>query len=164
MRFFSPLTSSVRRRWTRLETRERRALSLLVLVLCILLAWLGIWQPLQEARRHAEAQYHSKHADLDWMRAHANDIHATPTTRAETRPLLSIASELAGAFQLSLSQAEPLADGSVRISLTNSSFNRLVLWLEALQRTHGITASQLTITRKTEPGMVDATLTLAPRT
>lgn len=160
MNRFSTLAAASRARFMRLHPREQRAVVLLGSIILALGFWLGIWQPLQEAKHRAVSQYHTTRADLDWMRAHANAIPQAPSIIVDTRPLLSIASEVAAPLQLTFSQAEPLADGGLKVLVANGSFNQLVLWLDTMQRTHGVTASQLTITRQVEPGMVDATLTL----
>ncbi|MBY0406187.1 MAG: type II secretion system protein M [Rickettsiales bacterium] len=158
---FLQTRTRLQQRYASLPLREQRALRLLAAFLAIVLGWQGAWLPITTARDRAKAQYVAALADIRWMKAHQAQAGAAPRpSQNADAPLLATVSESARGIGLSLARAEPLQDGTLQVSLENTSFPRIINWLTALQGEQGIVAARATVEKQTaHPGHVNATFT-----
>ena len=145
-----------------LAERTGRERLLLGIALAFTLAWLGVvavWQPLRQHRADLEnriARYDSGLAALE------NPAFATPdpeNTTNDSRPVPIILTESAAVFKLVIRRLEAEGTGA-RVVLEEASFEQVILWLDALERDHGLRVSQIEMTRKPAPGVVSTTLAL----
>lgn len=148
-----------------LEKRERGMVAGGAAILVIFILYLALVSPYLSHRRALTAQVQSQQALLAWMRPVASQIealHGSQPAAPAAGSLLgtvnaSIASSgLAGALQ----QAQPSDDGSVRVQFKSADFDSLVSWLAGLQRSYGVIASDVTVTRASAAGQVDASIKL----
>ena len=95
-----------------LQPREQRAITLLAVFCLMVGGYMGIWQPIQQARIEAQESYQQASADLQWMQQHVTQAKAMPVTTMDQRPLLTIVGELAARYQLTLTNAQPLDNGN----------------------------------------------------
>lgn len=149
-----------------LEKRERRVLGSGAVILVVFILYVALVSPYVSHRHALTAEVQSQGALLAWMRPAAGRIETSQGQQPAALPggsLLgavnaSIASAgLAGALQ----QAQQSGDGSVRAQFKSVDFDSLVSWLAGLQRTYGVVASDVTVTRASGPGQVDASIRLA---
>ena len=149
--------------WNGLAERERRVFGGGAAVLALLVAWLGVWEPLASAR-------HRQQVNLGAARALAVQIEmlAASTPRSAAPPagagqsLLAIVdqSSKASAMAKPPSRLQPEGDDTVRIWLDDVPFDALLRWLGELQSRYGVRVDNADIERESGPGLVNARLTL----
>lgn len=143
-----------------LQPREQRALRALCVFLSAALLWQGVWVPVRDVRDRNQALYLSALGDLEWMHAHAEDAKQKPEAVENEGPVLALVAASAQRQGIVMQQAEPSQDGSLRVTLDQVPFTRLIAWLELLQAEHGIRTDQAALERAATPGQVSASLTL----
>jgi general secretion pathway protein M len=144
--------------WTSRTPRERILIAGLALVLAIYLPLAAVWQPLQRQRTTLTgdiARY--AHAATALSAIPAGSV-AYPGVAADT-PLPGIITDTAAAFLLTIRRLQP-TESAVDITLDDAPFDAVLLWIDALERDHGLRIITLTMTRRPEPGLVAATLTI----
>ena len=77
----------------------------------------------------------------------------------DDRPLAVIATTTAGDMGLQVRRLQPQGD-AVQVVIEDAPFDFVLLWIAALERDHALRLTDLTLTRRTGPGLVAATLTL----
>ncbi|MGH8291996.1 MAG: type II secretion system protein GspM [Gammaproteobacteria bacterium] len=152
-----------------LEKRERLVLGSGAVILVVFILYMALVSPYISHRHALTAEVQSQSALLAWMRPVAGRIEASQGRQPAALPggsLLgavnaSIANAgLAGALQ----QAQQSDDGTVRAQFKSVDFDSLVNWLAGLQRTYGVVASDVTVTRASGPGQVDVSIRLEDST
>ncbi|MDE2069804.1 MAG: type II secretion system protein M [Gammaproteobacteria bacterium] len=148
-----------------LEKRERRVLGSGVVILALFILYAGLVSPYASHRRALTSEVQAQRALLAWMRPVASRIEASQGRKPAALPGGSLlgavnasitSAGLAGALQ----QAQQSDDGTVRAQFKSVDFDSLVSWLAGLQRTYGVVASDVTVTRASGPGQVDASIRL----
>ncbi len=155
-----------------LNARERGSLLLVVLVLAGFVYWLAVWRPLGSAETRLRGQLEIEVLNLEWMQAAADEAArirgtaaARPTIDRGSQSLLALAEQtarsagLGGAFR----RGEPAGDGRVRIWLEGAAFDRLLVWIESLDRSYAVRLEDGSVDRSGVPGLVNARLLLADR-
>jgi general secretion pathway protein M len=143
------------------SAREQLSLKLLSAFLGLVAIVLLLILPLHRFNTNAIADYHAQQETLNWMQANRAAIgSSTLKQRAPSDSLMTLANQQARNFGLAVKRYEPSGDKSLSMSLEQVSFNRVVQWLETLERDYGIIAVDFTATRRDEPGMVDVRVVL----
>ena len=150
--------------WAAKTPSERRAAVALALLVAATLAWLAVWQPLQQ--------------DLAALRA------AAPAERAALAEAERMAAEIAGLARVSPMPPAPAAqaalerilserglrgsatkvewrDGRARIAIDAVRFDALVAALDALDREARLRVVEATLTARVDPGTVRAEIVVA---
>lgn len=144
-------------RW--FQERTPRERWLLALGGAVLLAWAAaalVWQPVQARREAANRQIAFYERAIVALRTAPAPAAVVP---GDPRPLNVIVTEAANGFGLSIRRLEPEGD-RIRVTVDEAGFQPLVLWLEALQGDFGLRATELDMSRRPAPGVVNATLVL----
>lgn len=148
-----------------LEKRDRWVLGSGAVILLVFVLYAALVSPYISHRHALNADVQAQQALLAWMRPVASQIEALRGSQPAALPggsLLSVvnasiaSSGLSGALQ----QAQQSDDGSVRVQFKSVDFDGLASWLAGLQHTYGIVASDVTVTRASGPGQVDASVKL----
>ena len=146
--------------WAARTPRERGLLGALAVAA---LAWALVTlvaQPLLAARADARADILRSDAALARLAAlPAPGTAAAPVARASTDPVPAILTRTATGFDLAIERIEPEAEGA-RLVLEDAEFARVLGWIEALERVHGLRLDALEMQRRPEPGVVAARLTV----
>lgn len=143
--------------WEARAPRERLLLAVLLIVLAVWLIVVAVWQPLQSARQHLGDQIARHDRALSVLQS--QPVTAAPETVTDGRPLANVITDSVGAFQLTIRRLEP--EGSrVRVVLEDAPFDAVILWLETVQRDQGLRVSEIEMTRRPAPGVVNAVLAL----
>lgn len=79
---------------------------------------------------------------------------------SEGQSLLSVVSASARTQSIELQRFEPKGDDKINIWLDKVEFNRMMLWLENLNKTTGVSVEQISVDKTNEPGIVTARLSL----
>ena len=61
---------------------------------------------------------------------------------------------------MSFKRYQPVGDSGLSLWLENSAFNQLVLWLERLEKRHGIRVDEISVERAAQDGVVNVRLVL----
>lgn len=153
------------RLWARYEVaapREQLAVKILGGFLALLLVFLLVIAPLHRYHNDARADYRQQTETLAWMQANRAQIGTVSAgkVRPAGESLLSLANQGARAAGLSFKRSEPTGDDGLNVWLEKVSFNQVVAWLGQMERDYGVVASELSASRRDEPGLVDVRLTL----
>lgn len=138
--------------------RERLLLGAMAAVAALAFVYLGIWQPLQNARNGYEAAIARQDALKARIAALGSDAAPAPVI-SDPRPPAVIVSEAAASAALAIRRLEP-AEDRVRVVLEDADFGAVLVWLDALDRDTGLKVAEIDITRRPEPGTVSTTLML----
>jgi general secretion pathway protein M len=140
--------------WAARTPREQMLILLLGLVSATYLLITALWLPLQRHRATVLddiARYGRVAATLSAMPAGLAPLPASDA------PLPSIITDTAATFQLTIRRLQP-TDTTADITLDDAPFDAVLLWLDALERDHGLRIVTLSLLRRPEPGLVAATL------
>ena len=153
--------------WEGLQPRERLALAVGAVALLAALIYFSLWQPLMSAREEMRQEVTQQRALLRWMSGTASEAQQLRGSGAGSaalggQSLLSLVDQSARKAGMGgvVKRVEP--DGKqVRIWLDGASFDKLVGWLEKLERDNGVHVVNATIERTGSSGVVNARLRLA---
>ncbi|MET0379155.1 MAG: type II secretion system protein M [Spongiibacteraceae bacterium] len=153
------------RLWARYEVaapREQLAVKILGGFFALLLIVILIVAPLHRYHSEARAEYRQQTETLAWMQANRSLVGTASAeqNRPAGESLLSLANQGARAAGLSFKRSEPAGERGLNVWLEKVSFNQVVAWLGQMERDYGVVASELSASRRDEPGLVDVRLTL----
>ena len=146
--------------WT--AQRSTREKLLLGLGLVLALLWLGItavWQPLRLHRANLEVKISRLDRGFAALQDPGFNLPDAKATAADSRPVPVVITDTAAVFQLVIRRLEAEGTGA-RVVLEEATFQQVILWLEALERDHGLRVRDLEMTRRPAPGIVGVTLAL----
>ena len=151
--------------WFRsLESRERVALSSLVLFFFGLVLYLGVWSPLKNYVQKSEAdhdRYLELLAYLESTQELAKGSPGNPSSAKQRgQSLLSTVSRSAEAIGIKPSRLQPEGGEAVSVWFEVVEFTKLMVWLERLESRQDIVARQVSIDRQEPSGQVSARLVL----
>lgn len=124
--------------------------------------WFGIaivWQPLRLHRANLEATIARYDSGLAALQNPAFSVADPQVPAADSRPVPVIITDTAAVFQLVIRRLEAEGTGA-RVVLEEATFEQVILWLEALERDHGLRVRDLEMTRRPAPGIVSVNLGL----
>ena len=139
--------------WGRRSGRERVLLAVMASGLAAYLLFVGAARPLHAARGEALATIARHEAVLARLAALPEGI--APVASGE--PVTAIVTE--SGYDLTIRRIEAEGEGA-RLEIEDAGFPELVLWIEELERAHGLRLITIEIERRPEPGLVGARLTL----
>jgi type II secretory pathway component PulM len=159
-----PVPSVFVRAWDRWSSRERLLAIAAAAVILLAVAWVGIWQPMQEDLLRARRELQRDRAALAVARAQAVEI--TGLQRA-TKDQLAIDSRMVvervlgeRGLKASLTSLE-VKESRAYITFAAIGFDALVGMLDALGKAEGFRPVEATLTSRVDPGTVRAEITLA---
>lgn len=159
-----PYLTVIQKHYDSLSKREKNAVVLLAMVLGLSFLWSGIWKPLQHMHDVGIANYHTAYKDLAWMQLHANEVKPVlglNNASGNTVSPLNAVTDTAALFQITISNAEPAEDGTLRVTLDNVAFSHFLPWLEQMQREYSVKVTSAVVQRvDSVPGVINATLVL----
>jgi general secretion pathway protein M len=152
-----PMLAGVQVWWDARAERERILLTVAIGLAVLWLAVVAVWQPLQAARARLGDQVLRHERALSVLQS--QPALAAPLRAPDDRPLNIVITETAAAFRLTIRRLEPEGP-RIRVVLDEVPFDAVILWLEAVQRDQGLTVTEMDMTRRPAPGVVNATLAL----
>jgi len=147
-------------RWRSRPPRERAVVALGAAVVAGALAWTFLWQPLVrdlDATERELAQAREREALAQALAADAATLSRQAKAPATADPRAAVQRTLAAG---GLRAAVDAQDGGVRVTLPAVTLDALVPWLDAAAREEQLFPAELTITRRVEPGLLRAEITL----
>jgi type II secretory pathway component PulM len=149
-----------------LQARERIAVSVAaVLVSAMVIYVLGL-APFYRSVNALETGLADRKADLAWMTGNAESVRMLVASRPQLAPtgeslvlLVDRTAREAGLGDSLTNQTPTGADG-IKVNLQEATFDTMMVWLNGLQVSQGITIQSATINRASKPGVVNASLEL----
>jgi len=156
--------------WQRLAPREQRIVSAGSVLLVVIIAYFGMWEPFTANHAQLRNIVAAQQETVQWMHSAAQEVQhlqtaagqSTTATRAGQRSLLSIIDHSMRQKQLSrLSQRiEPKGSDTVQVNFDQVSFNTLLQWLADLYTQYQVTVTQITLEPQPIPGTVKVRVSL----
>lgn len=146
---------SIADQWALLGERDRRALSVLIPIVILLLLWFGIIAPLQQRHTLAQSQLNAAQNTFQEVVAKAPRLVGQPNTAvAGSTNLNTELRRHANRLGITIVGLEPDGD-LLRVRIDEARYSQLVRWLAVLEQ-EGILADQLTLEARNRPGLVAA--------
>jgi len=150
-----------------LEPRERLFVGIGAIVVAIALFWGLIWMPLEKGHRDAQERVSTWERSLAELRPlaslpqPANGTQSRPSVNPTQSPVIIVDTTLRNRSLGQPKRSQPTPNG-IRVEFENVAFDDLVLWLGDLSNQYGmeVQAGSLSIATQSDPGRIDATLTL----
>lgn len=151
-----------------LVPRERMLVLAAGIVTLVGLFFLLVWEPLVTANENLEQRVISAQEMNNWLAGVAVEADDLRNSGRQTRlkgqneSLLSLVDQTSRAAGLgeAVRRIQPEGDNQAQVSLEQAGFNKMLFWLNDLEKTYGIRASALTLTRDEKPGQVQVRMTL----
>jgi len=142
--------------WTALPLRQQRLLMALAVVVIGASFYVGLWEPLTQAReaRRAEVVHHQ--TTLNLLDEARSDIQALQNQAARWADESARAAGLAGA----LTRIEPVNENQVNVWLDGAVFDEVMSWLSSLSMSSGVQVEQMSATRQADGSQVDVRVSL----
>jgi type II secretory pathway component PulM len=164
---FEPGVEMVRAFYASRESREKRALCVLVGVLACVLFCVLLLAPLNNHLGHVRANIRHDEATFAWMQAadrvlsSPNAAHSASLTPVEALAALQTVIQQSS-FSGSLKSLKQDGDQGIRLQLDAVSFDQLIVFLGEFEAKYALTVSALTVDRVgLTPGLVNATIMFA---
>lgn len=142
-------------RWEGLPTRDRRALSVLLVAGALLLIWFGVINPVRSWRAESAAQLEAAQATYQTLISKAPQAMAAGSNGAASSNPASLNTEMrrqANRFGLAIQSFEP--DGNLlRVRIDKARYANVVRWLAALEA-QGIVTEQMNMSARDQSGLV----------
>ena len=154
--------------WMRLPLREKYIVSVGTICFAALIFYGCIWWPLTSKVNSLRAAVKRDQVLLTWMRA--ADQQLQMELKSSQKKMIPSSASLLGFIQNHLHQQKIFTDvlqirqaenNAVQINFQKINFDKLMAWLIQIGKQYGIMVSQMTITPKEAPGMVEAQMVLA---
>ncbi len=151
-----------------LEQREQRILGVGSIVVAIILFWWLIWSPLDKGQRDLEASVTLWQTSLTELRGIAargdTSTGSAPTQAAGANqsPVVIVDQTLRSrGLNSAVQRRQPIPNG-IRVEFEDVAFDQLVVWLGDLNARYGmvVQAGSMQIASRSEPGLVNASVTL----
>lgn len=150
-------------RYENLENRDRMAIKLLLLFILLVIIIFGMILPAGNYKAKSEARYTNSLESLTWMQGNKTLVDNVSRQRSERdsgQSLLGIANKTSKGFSLSFKRYQPVGESGLSLWLDNVSFNNVMLWLERLDKRHGISVDEISVDRDEKNGLVNVRLVL----
>jgi len=150
-----------------LQPRERIAVAVAAALVSVMVIYVLGLAPFYRSVNTLEASVAAKKADLAWMRSNTSELQmlamsqpqlAAPT--GESLVVLIGRTAREAGLEQSLTSQTPNGQSGIRVSLQDAAFDMLMVWLNGLQLSQGVTVESATINRAGQPGLVNVSLEL----
>ena len=147
-----------------LEQRDRMVLAAGAVLVVLIVAWAFIWTPLRSGAAELDDAVAEKHQLLaTLLRAQALSGPAQAGAgAAATQSLVVLVDQTHRAHGLTgtLTRNQPDGTDGIRVTFQAASFDSLVNWLVALQRSYGVAVESANFNGTRQAGLVGATFVL----
>lgn len=153
--------------WQQLDEAQQKWLMVLGVFVLLVVAYVGVWEPLSQSRdaKREEVAYHQ--ATLNWLKEIEPNLRMLQAQRQSTgidinQSLLSLTDQTARAAGLAgaLSRIEPVNADQVNVWLDGAPFGVMMNWLSRLSVDSGVRVEELTVNRSGDQAQVDARVNL----
>ncbi|HEB27691.1 MAG TPA: type II secretion system protein M [Porticoccus sp.] len=159
----SALFKQLAERYALFSVRDQWAIKLLAAFFAVMVLFSSVLIPASDYKAEAEAHYRSSLDSLNWMqvnRIYFSESNALHAQRDPGQSLLGLANKTAKGYQLSFKRYQPVGDSGLSLWLDDVPFNKVILWLERLDKKHGIRVKEIAVDRQQKKGLVSVRLVL----
>lgn len=163
----NPSVVALRRQYDGLPARDQLALKVLVVALVVALAYFAAWVPAKNYMESAERQLQKSQEVLATVEANKAALRklsrnsGSNTKRLDSQQLVSSVTNLAKRQGVALKRFEPSGENKVKVWVDSVSFDKMIAWLAAMDRTLKVSVDQISLETEEESGLVSARLTLS---
>ncbi|MBT3015104.1 MAG: type II secretion system protein M [Candidatus Thiodiazotropha sp. (ex Clathrolucina costata)] len=153
--------------WQSKTPQEHMALIIGAAAILLLLVYLLLWRPFNQALDKKALLVESQQLTLNWMQ---DNLDLVKNLRSQQRgksagsndALLTLVDRTAKKIRLrqQIQRIKPQGDNAVQLWIEEAPFDTIIKWLGQLTQTHAIEIDSLTIDRQDKPGLVNARLVL----
>ncbi|MES9825113.1 MAG: type II secretion system protein M [Candidatus Thiodiazotropha endolucinida] len=153
--------------WQSKTPQEHMALIIGAAAILLLLVYLLLWRPFNQALDKKALLVESQQITLNWMQ---DNLDLVKSLRSQQRAkgagsneaLLTLVDRTAKKIRLrqQIQRIKPQGDNAVQLWIEEAPFDTIIKWLGQLTQTHAIEIDSLTIDRQDKPGLVNARLVL----
>ena len=150
----------MRETWQRMSPREQRMVGLAAAIVLGAVAWAGLWQPMNADILRLTRDVPRMESLAASARMQADDMVALARATAPPRvdPLPAVERVLAERNLRGAVNSLDMQDGRVRMTLSMVRFDAVAPLLDALARSAGLVAADITLQPRVEAGYVRAEL------
>ncbi|MES9972737.1 type II secretion system protein GspM [Candidatus Thiodiazotropha sp. LNASS1] len=153
--------------WQSKTPQEHMALIIGAAAILLLLVYLLMWRPFNQALDKKALLVESQQLTLNWMQ---DNLDLVKNLRSQQRgksagsneALLTLVDRTAKKTRLrqQIQRIKPQGDNAVQLWIEEAPFDTIIKWLGQLTQAHAIEIDSLTIDRQDKPGLVNARLVL----
>ncbi len=163
----SPLKQQVALWWQSRNLRERWVLAVGGTLAVIVFAYIGLWEPLVKQHSALQQELVELRETHAWMKQAAATIRTRSAQSGDLpagddRSLIGLVdrSTRNAGLGKQLNRVQPDGDYGVQIWFERVAFDRLLTWIDSLERTSGARVSALQVEATGASGLVDVRLNL----
>jgi len=147
-----------------LESRERKMLTLGMLVVVIFIIYGLIYKPMNGAINRLQSSNQSNQELLLWMSKSVASIKGTSASGSKVdkrrgRSMNVIINTTASSAKITISRSQPRDNNQYQIWIDQVAFNEMLVWLNQLQQDYKINVSNINIGTTESRGQVRVNLT-----
>lgn len=145
--------------WNSLSQREQLMFGSGAVVLLIGLLYWAVWQPQQEHIANTERSIQAQQQTLRWLDEKAQEVVNLRALGRQSQlvesdiNLSQLINQTVQRNQIKLTRIQPSND-QIQVWADEVEFNRLLSWLEDLQKSYGVQVISLELTALPKPGAV----------
>lgn len=158
--YATPLVQAVLTRFQMLNSRDQVAVKYLSLFLLVIFLIYGVIIPVSNFSDDAKKRYYKASDDLSWMLANAPQNTHELTKRDPNVSLLGVASSSAKKYYVNFSRYDAEDDTTLKVNFERVLFKNLILWLENLEKKHGVSIFSISAQEQDASGYVSARVVL----
>jgi type II secretory pathway component PulM len=149
-----------------LQARERIAVSAAALLVSAMVIYVLGLAPFYRSVNELEKNLTDRKADLAWMMSNADSVRMLVASRPQFTPsgesLVLLVDRTAREAGLgdALTNQTPTGPDAIKVNLQEATFDMMMVWLNGLQVSQGITVQSATFNRASKPGQVNVSLEL----
>ena len=150
--------------YSSLPGRDQKLLIATIIFLLITLFYLMVWEPIHQGRDQQQQKLKSQQDIYSWMQSASKEV--TTLKRSGTRKVSNnqpIALILENSAKVSglkkhINKIESSGKSGARVKIDSASFDQLLVWLNRLEKQHGVSITTANIERNIEAGTISARL------
>ncbi|MEQ3531748.1 type II secretion system protein M [Pseudoalteromonas sp. XMcav11-Q] len=140
--------------WRGLKEQEQKLLIVAGVIFVVFVLIMGIFKPLNQAVSDAKAKLKRNHELVNWVGQSVNKLKSnSPAQVISGGNISQIVNNTRGRFQIDISKMQPSGE-SLRLTIDDVEFNKLVAWIDELTNKHGVKVENLDLTQGNLPGFV----------
>lgn len=150
-----------------MPARDQMALKLLAVVLFIIFLYFGLWQPAYLYKHEAELKLQQQKDLLALVMENKTALSElsgadrSGASSLNSQQLVSAVTNLARQAGVMLKRFEPSGEREIKVWVEDAPFDKMMSWLNTLQKTLKVRVDQISLEKTDAPGLVSARLTLS---
>ena len=159
----SEIVSQATHYYQQLAPKDQLALKILAAFALVMVVIFGFLIPANTYNQVSQRNYMEGVDTLSWMKANQHHFTGDSSSHVErdsTQSLLSVANATSKKYRISFKRYEPMGDKGLALWLEGIVFNKLVVWLELLDKRYAIQVKEISVDLQDEKGLVNVRLVL----